>query len=328
MMSYTIGKKDLTKDAFVIAEIGNNHEGDFEVAKELVCAAADTGVDAVKFQTIVPEKFISIDQTERMKTLKRFQLSCAQYEGLAKLAEERGVYFMSTPFDLESVHFLDSLVPAFKVASSDNTFFPLLDLIASKNKPILISTGMVNLPYLKTLEAQLKGKTDSFISFLHCVTSYPAAVDDANLNAILAMRESLNSLIGYSDHTMGIDASVLSVALGAKIVEKHFTLDHYYSEFRDHQLSANPKEMKLLVEKIRLANQLLGEKSKSIRTCEIDMEKALRRSAAASRNMNIGEKVDEESIIWLRSERGIRYHEKESLLGRVLDKEVKSGELF
>ena len=242
---------------YIIAEIGNNHEGNFQVAQQMLIAAAKTGVNAVKFQTFKAECFVGYSNLDRFKQIKSFELSQNEFIELKHIADNEGVEFLSTPFDLESAEFLNSIVSKFKISSSDNTFYPLIEKIASYKKPIILSSGISNLEIIEnTLDIIKNSNGEDFIndnlSVLHCVTSYPTDIHEAQLGSIQFLRQNLPCTIGYSDHTLGIDACVLSVALGAKIIEKHFTLDHNFSSFRDHQISATPEEMINLVEKIRI----------------------------------------------------------------------------
>ena len=250
-----IGSHDTDDRVLVIAEIGNNHEGDFELAERMIGLAAESGADAVKFQTIIPEELVSVQETERIAQLEKFRLSFDQYAKLANRARKEGVMFLSTPFDLESARFLNQIVPAFKIASGDNNFYPLIETIAQTGKPILLSSGMSTFEDLQeaidlVLSVWTRTHQISEMAVLHCVSNYPTQPDEANLRAIRQI-EDLGVTPGYSDHTLGIEAAVLSVALGARIVEKHFTLDHNYSDFRDHKLSADPKGFREMVLRIR-----------------------------------------------------------------------------
>ena len=215
---------------FIVAEIGNNHEGSFTLAEELVGRAAESGADAVKFQTSDPDRFVAHTDTARLERLKQFRLSHEQIASLAALARRCGVVFFSTPLDLDTARFLDGLQPVFKIASGDNTFFPLIDLLASFGKPLIISTGLADLVLLDELRDACGGSGaaggDPALAFLHCVASYPVPAEQVNLAAIRTMATRFPEVvIGYSDHTLGIEASVGAVAVGARIIEKHFTLE-------------------------------------------------------------------------------------------------------
>ena len=328
-----IDRVDLDRDVLVVAEIGNNHEGSFERAKEMIARAGETGAQAVKFQTFVPEHYVSHEDTVRLERLRRFAFTFEQFEKLARFAESQELIFLSTPFDLASAKFLDKLCPAIKISSGDNNFVPLLELVATFNKPVLLSTGLADLSDVERAHAAIakiwsQRAHEGQIVLLHCVSSYPTPIDDANLSAIRTLRERFGGTVGYSDHTLGIDAAVLSVALGARIVEKHFTLDKNLSDFRDHQLSADPAEMKELVTQVRLANKLIGDGKKSTRPSEEQSRMAMRRSIAAGSDLPAGTVLRLEHLTWVRPGRGIAPGSENLLLGRVLNRAIRQGELL
>jgi N,N'-diacetyllegionaminate synthase len=329
-----IGKADTSKKVFIIAEIGNNHEGDFQIAERLITEAAGAGADAVKFQTIVPEKLVVRSDKARIEHLRKFQFSRGQFEKLKLRADAEGILFLSTPFDLESAAWLNDLVPAFKVASGDNTFYPLLDFLADTGKPLLVSTGLLgrtgseNLrDYLETAWNRLKGPHPE-LALLHCVVSYPTADDDANLGAISHLASMPQVTAGYSDHTLGIDAAVLAVALGARIVEKHFTLDKSQTTFRDHQLSADPNDLRALIAGARKAERLLSGDGLASRPCEVAATQSVRRSIAAGRNLPTGHEVLFSDLVWVRPGTGFPAGEEKRVLNRRLRVSVQAGELF
>lgn len=330
-----IGKLNTQADIFIIAEIGNNHEGDFQVACDMLKAAAQTGVDAVKFQSIVPEKLVSSDQTDRIKQLKRFELSRSQYESLARLSQDEGIYFMSTPFDIDTIDFLDDLVPAFKIASGDNNFYPLLAKAASKAKPVIMSTGMANIEDTKRSIAAMTDvwhnaglKEQDLLSILHCVSNYPTQPEDANIAAVKTLSDTFGLTTGYSDHTIGTEAAVLSVAYGARIIEKHFTLDNDFSDFRDHKISADPKAMKTLVDQVRNANKMLGSGQKQPGAGEQTMKGGARRSIAAGRDLRAGTVITLDDLTWLRPGTGIQLGDEDRVVGKKVTKEIKAGLLI
>jgi N,N'-diacetyllegionaminate synthase len=320
---------DLDHEVLVVAEIGNNHEGDVGLAEELVGLAAAAGAQAVKFQTIVPERLVGPDQTARLAQLRRFALSAEDHARLARAAAKAGVMFLSTPFDVDSVAMLEPLVPAMKVASSDNNFVALLQRIAATDKPVLLSTGMTDLvgarAALDTVrQAWRERNVDPGIVLLHCVSAYPTPVAEANLRAIPALA-TLGVTAGYSDHTLGITAAPLAVALGARVIEKHFTIAHDHSEFRDHQLSANPAELKILVDRIREADALLGDGTKRIMPSEAATAVAARRSIVAARDMPAGHAITAADLTWLRPSGGLPPGQETALIGRKLRHAVGAG---
>ena len=325
-----IGHVDLDQDVLVVAEIGNNHEGNVGLAEELIGLAAEAGAQAVKFQTIVPERLVGPDQTARLAQLRRFALSADDHTRLAHAAAEAGVMFLSTPFDIDSVAMLDPLVPAMKVASSDNDFVALLQRIAETEKPVLLSTGMTDLAGAKAAAYAIRQtwherEVDPGVVLLHCVSAYPTPVAEANLRAISALA-ALGVTPGYSDHTLGIVAAPLAVALGARAIEKHFTIDHDHSDFRDHKLSANPAELKALVERIREANALLGDGIKRIMPSEAATAVAARRSIVAARDLPAGHAIAAHDLTWLRPSGGLRPGQETVLVGRKLRRAIGAGE--
>lgn len=324
-----IGPVDLDRDVLVVAEIGNNHEGDLGLAEALVAMAAEAGAQAVKFQTIVPERLVGPDQTARLAQLARFAFSPDQHARLAEVAAAAGVMFLSTPFDLGSVAMLDPLVPAFKIASGDNDFVPLLEWVAATAKPVLLSTGMRDLDGARaaaeTVRAVWRRRgTNPGLVLLHCVSAYPTPPEDANLRALGALA-GLGATVGYSDHTLGIGAAPLAVALGARVIEKHFTIRHDHSAFRDHQLSADPGELTALVARVREANAMLGDGHKRIAPAEEATAAAARRSIAAVRDLPAGHRIAFADLAWLRPAGGLSPGREGELVGRTLTAGIAAG---
>jgi N-acetylneuraminate synthase/N,N'-diacetyllegionaminate synthase len=329
-----IGNIDTTEHVLVIAEIGNNHEGSFETAERMIAQAAAAGADAVKFQTIDPAKLVAASEPARREQLGRFRFDRGQFEALKKRADKESVLFLSTPFDCDCVDWLAELVPAFKIASGDNNFTALLERVASTGKPVMMSTGMSGSESLSsslsTLESAWRkhGITHPGLSFLHCVVSYPTPPEEAEL---LAIRElaSLDGIVpGYSDHTLGIEAAILSVGIGARVVEKHFTLDKGRTTFRDHQLSADPADLKRMVQGIRAAEKLLGRGELSVRPCEQAALASARRSLAATTDLAVDHVVSLSDVTWLRPGTGIPVGHESGIVGKRLTKPVAAGHLF
>ena len=324
-----IGSVDLEKDVLLIAEVGNNHEGDFTLAEELIGRAADAGAGAVKFQTIVPTELVSALETKRVAQLEKFRFTYEQFEKLKATADREGIQFLSTPFDLCSVAFLTPLVPAFKIASGDNDFYPLVDVAAKTGKPLIVSSGLLELHEIAALRNRIDRARDGAatdLAVLHCVVDYPTPKAEANLGAISALIALGGVVPGYSDHTLGVAAATLSVAAGARVVEKHFTLAHDYSEFRDHQLSANPAQLKQLAAQIQEANILVGDGMKLAGRGEEQNRNAVRRSIAAKADLPAGKTISFEDLSWVRPGDGLRPGEEQQLLGKMLKNSVKKGE--
>ncbi len=327
-----IGRLDTDEKVLIIAEIGNNHEGNYALAEEMIGLAAEAGADAVKFQTIVPDKLISPMQQDRIQQLDRFRLTYREFEKLSRVAQHENIAFLSTPFDIESARFLEPIVPAFKISSGDNNFFPLIDVIVKTGKPIILSAGLTDLQQICLTRDFIKdGWSDIGIeqemAILHCVTSYPTPLAEANLLAIRTLQE-LGVTTGYSDHTMGIEAAVMSVALGARIIEKHFTIAKDYSDFRDHQLSADPHELSELVRRTHDVDVMLGDRTKRILECEQNVTGAVRRSIVAGADLDQGTVLDFDHLGWVRPGGGLAPGRENVILGKRLKRPTKRGEMI
>jgi len=324
--------KTLFNSNVVVAEIGNNHEGSLDLACELISLASDAGAYAVKFQTFQTEKLITGRDFKRTGQLKKFQLSYSDFEFLAKYCLENDIIFLSTPFDFESIEFLKPLVSAFKISSGDNTNIPLLEKVAYTGLPILLSTGMLTKNELTTVVKQIKRWWDdegikTNLALLHCVSAYPTPPEQANLLAIKELKK-YSDIVGYSDHTKGIEAAIAAVTLGATIIEKHFTVRHDYSEFRDHQLSANPVELKQLVRRIDHLESLLGTQEIRCEDCELQSIDALRRSIVTTRKLAKGSVLTENDLCAVRPAGGLPPGNEKLLLGKTLKDSMEKGEVL
>ena len=319
--------------AFIIAEIGANHEGNFDDAKQLVLDVAKTGVDAVKFQSYKADKIVSKQLSpDRHSHFKKFELTDAQFVELSALAEKNRLVFMSTPFDIDVVDVLDKIVPAFKIASADITNYPLLKKVAEKNKPILLSTGASTLDEVKDAANFIKSVNKNIVDegklvLLHCNLSYPTPAEDANLLSIPYLAEKTGLPVGYSDHTLGILAAKAAVALGARVIEKHFTNNKNKSDFRDHKLSADMAEMTQLVKEIREIEKLRGIAGKQLSNSE-SANVASRRSLFAKKEIQRGDLIKEEDLIALRPATGISPKDFDKVVGRKANRDIKAGELL
>ncbi len=314
--------------ALIIAEIGNNHEGDFALARDLVARAADAGADAVKFQTFRPEHYVSRNDTARFERLQGFQFSEDQFTELATVAREAGLLFGSTPFDLASAHFLGGLVDFIKIASGDNTFYPLIEVAAASAKPMIFSTGLADHTQISRAKQAIDavwgdaGVTPG-LAILHCVASYPVPETQANLRAIPALAEAFPDVAaGYSDHTAGITAALAAVSLGARVIEKHFTIDNNYSDFRDHQLSADPETLKHLVAGVREVEAMLGNGDLGTQPCESDGIEAMRRSIVARHDIPAGTTIGADDITWVRPGGGIPPGDEDKVVGRTAKRDI------
>lgn len=282
------------KKPFIIAEIGNNHEGSYENALKLINEAKKTGADAVKFQTFKVENYISIHQQERFKRLKRFQLSFQEFSKLKHYSNKKGLFFLSTPFDIESSNLLKKICDCLKISSGDNNYYKLIENTIKSNKPIIISTGFTKENEIKEIyDYILKRKGIEFVknkfALLHCIASYPTNTYDANLNVIKYLQKKYKCKIGFSDHSKSNIPAVCCVSMGVRIFEKHFTLDNNFSNFIDHKVSMNPKNFSRYVNDIREAFETLGNPIRKNYIAEKNVYENNRRSVYAAKNIKKGE---------------------------------------
>lgn len=329
-----IGDYDVRERVLVVAEIGNNHEGDVARARELVQAAATTGVHAVKFQTFRTERYVSPSEGRRMEQLKGYELSFDDFGELAELAHSLGLLFLSTPLDFDSADFLAGIVDGYKIASGDNDFYPLIERVSDTDRPLVISTGVSDVARIERAIAAVEGvrgaATRDSVALLHCVSSYPATAEELNLLAIPYLAERFPVAVGYSDHATGTTAALAAVALGARIVEKHFTLEalEAESDFRDHALSAKPDEMRGLVEQIAAIETMRGRAAKEVGAHEAANAEAIRRSIAAGADLEAGRRLEASDLTWVRPGTGLRPGQESELVGRALRVPKRLGELI
>jgi len=330
------------KNTFIIAEAGVNHNGDTNIAKKLVDVAVSAGVDAVKFQTWKTELLVSkdapladyqVDNTHsdnnQYSMLKRLELSYDSFIELKQYCDNKNIIFMSTPDEEESALFLNNIVEIFKIGSGELTNLPFLSLIASFNKPIILSTGMADLMEVEQAMNRLleAGLHKDKITLLHATTNYPAPYDEVNLSAMKTMVDKFGVKVGYSDHTDGIEISIAAVALGAKVIEKHFTLDRSM-EGPDHQASIEPDELKLLVSSIRHVEKSIGNGVKSPSISEIANKKIVRKSLVASRSIYKGELFSKNNITIKRPGTGISPAKYEEIIGQIAPKDFERDEII
>ncbi|MFW9938512.1 MAG: N-acetylneuraminate synthase [Candidatus Thorarchaeota archaeon] len=338
ILDIQIENKIIGKDSpiFLIAEAGVNHNGDITIAKKLIDLAAKAKVDAIKFQTFITEQLIlkttpkleyqknSMHDTEDFyKMLKKYELSRKDFKSLRNYCSEKGLIFLSTPFDKNSVELLEDLgISAYKVGSGDMNNFSLLKLICSKNKPILLSTGMANLKEVKeSVDFIRLNKIEKLILF-QCTTNYPASYEEINLNVIDTYQKTFpNTIIGFSDHSLGIEASIGAAAKGVKAIEKHFTLDKNMTG-PDHKASLNPKELVEWVESIRNLEKSLGSFEKVPTRSEMDISKIAKKSIISSIYIKTGEKLKEENITTKRPGTGIPANEYYNLIGKKVVRDI------
>jgi len=326
---------------FIIAEAGDNHNGSLELAMKLVDAAAAAGADAVKFQTFKADRLVTMDAPKagyqilstgyagaQYEMLKRLELTEENHRSLIAHCERHGVLFLSTPFDEESCDFLDSLeLPAFKLPSGELTNLPFLAHVARKGKPVILSTGMATLQEVDSAVATLIRSGNNRLVLLQCASEYPADPAEANLRAMASMRSSFGFPVGFSDHTPGIAAAITATALGACVVEKHFTLDREMPG-PDHRASLEPEELAEMVRGIRVAGSALGDGEKRPGAGEAATALAVRKSLVAACDISAGTVLGPEHIAVKRPGTGIPPGMRVRLLGRKMRVAVPSGALF
>jgi sialic acid synthase SpsE len=320
-----IGPADTERQVAIVAEIGNNHEGDLAVARELVGAVAEAGAHAVKFQAIDPAELVHPDDTARLEQLERFRFTPDQFAELASLARSAGIGFVCSAFSLEVVDWLAPFTDVLKVASGDNDYVALLEHMGATGKPVIVSSGMSDAEGLRRAQRIVMDAGAEEVAVLHCVSAYPAPPSAAHLATIPALARELGATVGYSDHTLGLDACLAAVALGARILEKHMTLRHDFSEFRDHQLSAEPAELRDLVARVTEVETLIGEPRRAaVLPEEKGVAAAARRSAVAARDLSEGHVLAAGDVRFLRPAGPVGASTE--VTGRVLRRARRAGE--
>lgn len=326
---------------FIIAEAGVNHNGDIALAKQLVDTAKEAGADAVKFQTFRAEQLVTTSapktayqnltvgtQESQYEMIKNLELSFDAFSALKEYCEHAGILFLSTPFDLESIEYLESVeIPLYKIPSGEITNLPYLIKIAETRKPVILSTGMSTLEEIADAASVLKCHGAGELILLHCNSEYPTPFEDVNLNAMITMKNTFQVPVGYSDHTLGIEASIAAVALGAKVIEKHFTLDQNMAG-PDHKASLNPQELKLLVQSIRNIEAALGDGEKKPSKSELKNREAVRKSIVAKVFVQKGQVFSTENLTVKRPGSGISPMKWFDILGCSAKKEFHKDDMI
>lgn len=328
-----------TEPPYVIAEIGSNHNGDMELCRKLIDAAHAAGADAVKFQSWTKSSLISTAEYARNtryakdsraptleQSVEQYQLTPARHDEIVAYCRKRGIVFMSSCFSREEVDMLEKLdAPAYKIASMDVNHLPLLEYVAKTGKPILISTGMATLGEMERALDTLRAAGSGPVALLHCVSIYPAPDDAVNLRMIDTWQRAFGVPVGYSDHTLGAAVPLAAVALGACIIEKHFTLDKNLAGW-DHAISADPPELQAIVEGGRRVAAALGSGVRRVSSVEVEKRKAFRRRMVAARPMRQGEKLTAGDVQFKRPGTGIQPDELRYVVGRALARDVDTDE--
>ena len=324
---------------FIIAEAGVNHNGSLELAYKLVDAAKEANADCVKFQTYITENdtAVNCEKAEYQKTeqqesqyelLKKLELSFDDFRKIQEYCKKKGIMFLSTPFDIESLKFLEEIhMPIWKIASSEVENFQLLREMAKTHKPIILSTGMCTIEEISNAVDVLKKYGAGEIRILHCNTQYPTPMEDVNLKAMYELKSMFQCDIGYSDHTQGIEVPIAAVAMGATIIEKHFTLDRNM-EGPDHVASLNPLELKEMVQAIRNIEKAIGTGKKVPSNSEKENRIAARKSIFARCEIKKGQKFTEENIIAKSPGGGVNPMRWEEVIGTCAVRNFKRDEMI
>lgn len=325
---------------YIIAEAGVNHNGSYELACRLVDAAKAAGVDCIKFQTFKSEKLVSQNaqkaeyqkdttgEGSQVDMLKKLELSYDEFLSLKKYCDEVGICFLSTPFDFESIEFLNSIdMPFWKIPSGEVTNLPYLVALAKTGRSVVMSTGMCSMDEIEAAVNALKANGTHEIKLLHCNTEYPTPFEDVNLRAMQTIRDAFGFEVGYSDHTKGIEVPIAAVALGATVIEKHFTLDRSM-EGPDHKASLEPDELAEMVRCIKNIEKSLGTGDKEPSPSEKKNITVARKSIVAKKRINAGDILTEDNITVKRPGSGINPMRWNEILGTKAVRDFEEDELI
>ena len=329
------------KHVYIIAEAGVNHNGSLENAKKLVLAAKNAGVDAVKFQTFNTDNLVTKNAVKadyqvnntgnndsQYEMLKKLELSQQDYRELKQLCDELDIEFMSTPFDIESIDLLEQLnVNRFKLPSGEITNYPYLVRLAKTHKPVIMSSGMATVEDIESAVEVLTKNGLEDLSLLHCTTEYPAPFEEVNLKAMEYLKNKFGLKIGYSDHTKGVEVPIAAVAMGAEIIEKHFTLDKNM-EGPDHKASLEPDELLIMVKAIRNIELAIGDGVKRPSKSEVKNKAIARKSIVAQKRILKGETFTENNLTTKRPGTGISPMLWNEVIGQVAKKTFEVDELI
>jgi len=342
MKPVRIGEREVGrgKPVFIVAEAGDNHNGKLALALRLVAAAKEAGADAVKFQTFVTEELVTKSAAKapyqnenepesktQFEMLKELELNEKDFEDIKTACKQQGIMFLSSPFDEPSVEVLARLgVPAFKIPSGEITNVPLLELIASKGKPVILSTGMSELDEVREAVGVLRGGGVEELILLHCTSHYPASFESLNLRAMVTLEKEFEVPVGYSDHSLGIEASVAAAAMGACMIEKHLTLDKTLPG-PDHVASLEPGELAEMVSAIRNVEEALGDGKKAPHPSEEAVREVARKSIVARVDIPKGAKIEVKMLAFKRPGTGMSPKDVGSAVGRSAAKDIAADEV-
>lgn len=331
---------------YIMAEAGVNHNGRLDIAKELVDAAANAGADAVKFQTFTAKNVVTGnasmasyqaqntgEKKSQLEMLTEYELRENDFNKIKKYCDSKKITFLSTPHSDDVIGFLDKLVCAYKIGSGDLTNLPFLQMIARKKKPMILGTGMSNLHEVKEALETIHGEGNKEVVMLHCTTSYPCPLKEVNLKAMQTMQNELDCLVGYSDHTLGIDIAIAAAQMGAVLIEKHFTLNTRMAG-PDHRASLNPEELKEMVSSIKnkknfpIPIEALGDGIKIPSIHEIEIAKLTRKSIVADKNIAAGQLIERNMVIIKRPGVGLQPKELDKVIGKKAKISIKKDSLI
>lgn len=325
---------------YIIAEAGVNHNGDINKAKALIDVAYEAGADAIKFQTFKAEEAsgeyankadyqkVSMDDESQLQMIKRLELPFECFYELSEYANRKGITFLSTPDGTDSLNCLmDIGVPIIKIGSTEVTNIPFLAEIAMEDKPMILSTGMSTLGEVETAINAIYATGNKNLTLMHCTTSYPTAIEDVNLKAMVTLKEAFKVEVGFSDHTTSCEAAIAAVVLGAKYIEKHITLDHHM-EGPDHKASMEPEDFKAYVKAIRNTEVLLGDGIKKPTKAEEKIMKDVRRSILAKEEIKAGTIITKDILCYKRPGNGIKPEYADLLVGLKVNRDIKKEEVI
>lgn len=326
---------------FIVAEAGVNHNGRFQTAKKLIDAAQKAGADAIKFQTFKAEEVVSPKallasyqkksfpkEKNQFKLIKKLEFSFESFKKLSDYCRKKSIMFLSTPFDYQSVDFLQAVrVPLFKISSGELTNIPFLKYVAEKKKRVILSTGMSDIEEVKQAVDAIYSTGNKDLVLLHCVTDYPASFEDVNLRVMETLRKVFKVPVGYSDHTAGIEIAVAAASLGASVIEKHLTLRRTMKG-PDHQASLEPNEFAQMVTAIRRVEKALGNGVKRPTESELKNIPVVRRSVIAAGNIVKGKPITPSDVVIKRPGYGIQPKDLEGLIGRRAVRNIKKDDVI
>jgi sialic acid synthase SpsE len=329
---------------YIIAEIGANHNGNMDLAKKIIDSAVECGADAVKFQSWTNKSLIAQGEYDRnqkyddspkkhfgslKQMVEKYYLREEQHYLLKEYCDKKGIDFCSTPFSEQEADLLNEIkVPFFKVASMDINNIRLIKYIAQKGKPVVLSTGMSTLSEIETAVKTIGDEGNRKIIILHCISIYPPETKDIHLNNIISLQKIFPDYpIGFSDHTIGVSIPIAAVALGAAVIEKHFTTDKNLPGW-DHEVSADSEEMKFIVEQSKIVNEALGSFERIVSVAEQNKKTKFRRSIVLTREIKEGEIITEKDITFKRPGTHIRPDEEKYVIGRKLNRNMSEDELI